>query len=223
MKNTGFDAQLGDTMQLNLRTAEKKLVHSHNKLVTPQNSDTDTDIEVDRSCKPHAGLLGQDFYMFLSLLLEVLILLTFAMRRRHAHISIAVAVLVCTQIPFLSSKWHRPPLHVHMFFVHNAALLCVVLAYERETDYLFLLLLIIAGVYAQLASLSPLPGTSNLPSFALSCVGVIMHTALAITALQHMQVPTLRPHSWNWCCSLALSSDVFLYPYVLSVRAAKPL
>lgn len=217
--NKGFDAShLGD-IKVNLRTSGPM---TEVKLVTAKPS-TDTEVEVDRSCKPRLTIarMGQDFYMFLVLLLEVLVLLTFTMRRRHAYISIAVAVLVCTQVPFLSAKWHRPLLNIHMFFVHNAALLCVVLAYERGTDYLFVLLLIIAAVYGQLASLCPPVGTNGLPSLVLSCVAIIVHTVLAMTALHHMEVPTLRPHSWYVFCSLALGFDVFLYPYTLSVRAAK--
>ena len=119
-----FDAPF-EAININLRATDKHAARqSHGpmyegKLTTAKLPDADTEAEADRSCKPRLTLarMGQDFYMFLLLLLEVLLLLTFAMRRRHAHISIAVAVLVCTQVPFLSAKWHRPPLHVHMFFV----------------------------------------------------------------------------------------------------------
>ena len=132
---------------------------------------------------------------------------------RRKHIRIAFAVLFGTQTPYFSTRWHRGPTNIHMLFLHNTAILCVLIAYERNADLLGVLTLVIACIYVHIAHICYREKQQTRFAVKLTCcfIAVLSHGLMTITAFSYGFSPTRRPDSWYTLTGLLLILDVFAY------------
>ena len=188
--NQSFDA---NTLDINLtwRTIDRdkeiqKGNFAQSEKISEKRLICDKETDELGHCKPRVPALSVEILPNLIIIILLFLILTLHFDR-PMYLTIALVVLLCSQIPFLpQSQWHRSQIINHMMWIHNTAIICVVVAYDKKYDLTGIILLAICCIYTHL--LCTLIRNKRAGSKFLYIISfvIILHLILGIISLARL-------------------------------------